>query len=640
MGKSFADELLTDVEPIDLPQEITVRFNIIERLGVNAFGDTYLLAEKDGSKRFVLKSLRQFELNTESDLLLGLEHRGLPKFEPQIKNGSSVFTLRVYTEGVSLEEYLENYPDVSEELTVHIIKELCDILEVLHSQPTPIIHRDITPSNVIIDPRDHSVTLIDFGASRKYCKESDCDTVAVATRGFAAPEQFGFAQTDARTDIYSLGIMLRYMLTGTIEQRRLISNRALEMIVTKCNALDPKNRFQSAGDLRKALLKTKSRTRRKISAAMALAACAVFAAGIAATMQMDFSRIQEPDTPMESPGETAPPDRTEYIFAAEPPAEPTPEPSPEPSPTSERPPPAMDAVASASPAEPHIPAESPSVTVTPDIIENRFIAMPPVEPTPRPSPQPSTPPEWSPLSLRPVEYTFIEPLIEKAARLMLGKEEGEPITLGELATITDINIYGGYVSNCFHGTDLDRPQYTGYGNLRSLEDLRTMTNLRSLRLQNQPLTDISPLAENQRLERIGIYNCNVSDISPLTALPRLQTIYLESTLVSDYSALSRINELRSLTILHEKGVKKITELGDISGLSVLDLSYTVLESLEGVENIPWLIHLKVSGTSVRDFSLLNDRNAFPRLTVFEISEDMVQYSHTLDRDDIEIRLFG
>ncbi|MCL1820824.1 MAG: protein kinase [Oscillospiraceae bacterium] len=289
MGKSFAGEILKTDDLATFPPDITGRFNVLELLAQNDFGETFLLSEKNGGKRFIIKSLRQSELSPESETLRGLEHKGLPRFEPQIEGDGAVFSLREYIDGLSLEEYLLEHPVADEMLAVHIIAELCDILTLLHSQPTPIIHRDIKPSNIIIDPNNHSVMLIDFGVSRKLCEESGSDTVLVATRGYAAPEQFGFAQTDTRSDIYSLGVVLRNMLTGS-ENR--ISSKALERITQKCTALDPKARFQSAVDLKKALIKAKPRKSQKVMRrlAVALTVCALFAIGFAAAQNMGFSK--------------------------------------------------------------------------------------------------------------------------------------------------------------------------------------------------------------------------------------------------------------------------------------------------------------------------------------------------------------
>jgi serine/threonine-protein kinase len=110
-----------------------------------------------------IRTSELLRLNSEAEILHGLNCKGLPKFEPSAERDNMMFTLREYIEGVSLEEYINESPTVSEDDAVRIVMELCDIVSVMHSQPTPIIHRDIKPTNVIINPDDNAVTLIDFG---------------------------------------------------------------------------------------------------------------------------------------------------------------------------------------------------------------------------------------------------------------------------------------------------------------------------------------------------------------------------------------------------------------------------------------------------------------------------------------------
>jgi serine/threonine-protein kinase len=204
MSNSFKDAFPSEEfagAGIDPPPEFSARFNLLERLASNAFGETYLLSEKDGGKRFVLK-LRpksaatgengesdESGKNSEAKLLSGLSHAGLPKFEGESENADTIFLLREYAKGEPLDAYVAEHGPLDEARAVHIALELCDILSYLHSRPTPVIHRDIKPSNIIYNPADGKVTLIDFGISRRYSKDSDTDTFYFGTKKFAPPEQ-------------------------------------------------------------------------------------------------------------------------------------------------------------------------------------------------------------------------------------------------------------------------------------------------------------------------------------------------------------------------------------------------------------------------------------------------------------------
>lgn len=124
---------------------------------------------------------------------------------------------------------------------------VCNALYTLHS--LSIIHRDIKPENVMVD-KTGRVLLIDLNASRRVSSSSR-DTVIMGTVGYASPEQLGISQSDTRTDIYSLGVMLNVMITGIHPSSKMAKGR-LGKIVRKCTSLNPNERFQSAEKLARA----------------------------------------------------------------------------------------------------------------------------------------------------------------------------------------------------------------------------------------------------------------------------------------------------------------------------------------------------------------------------------------------------
>ncbi len=125
-----------------------------------------------------------------------------------------------------------------------VILGICNALYALHS--LSIVHRDIKPENVMID-KNGRVVLIDLNASRKVSASSR-DTVIMGTVGYVSPEQLGISQSDARTDIYSLGVMLNVMITGIHPSSKMAKGR-IGKIVRKCTSLNPDERFQSAEKL-------------------------------------------------------------------------------------------------------------------------------------------------------------------------------------------------------------------------------------------------------------------------------------------------------------------------------------------------------------------------------------------------------
>ena len=267
MSNSFASDFLKTFKESDFINKISERFNVLKCIGSNDYGETFLLSEKISGNLFVYKSCRnpeQSDIN-EAALLRGLEYKGIPSFESfgdNLENPN--FSVRKYIDGVPLNEYLTESDYTDEHQAVNIIIKLCDILTFLHTQLIPIIHRDIKPSNIIINPENNEITLIDFGIARKYSENAESDTTYFGTHRFAPPEQFGFAQTDCRTDIYSLGVVMRYWLTGTTDRKIKIDNKQLERIAAKCTALAPEARFQSAEALKKALNHYKHRIKRRV----------------------------------------------------------------------------------------------------------------------------------------------------------------------------------------------------------------------------------------------------------------------------------------------------------------------------------------------------------------------------------------
>lgn len=134
---------------------------------------------------------------------------------PDVLEYKDIFLIVMdYIEGRPLSLTLQEQGAQSQEVVVAWAKQLCDVLEYLHSRKPPIIYRDMKPANIMLRP-DGRVMLIDFGTAREYKEEHVEDTICLGTVGYAAPEQFGGnGQTDARTDIFCLGRTLYHLLTG------------------------------------------------------------------------------------------------------------------------------------------------------------------------------------------------------------------------------------------------------------------------------------------------------------------------------------------------------------------------------------------------------------------------------------------
>ena len=133
---------------------------------------------------------------------------------------------------------------------VDILTQICDGLEFLHSADPPIIHRDIKASNIMVTD-DFVVKIIDYDAAKIYVTGQTKDTMMIGTQGLAAPEQYGFAQSDVRTDLYALGKLVERMLPGNVDAKR-ITDKATEM--------DPKKRYASAAQMKAHIQRIREKT--------------------------------------------------------------------------------------------------------------------------------------------------------------------------------------------------------------------------------------------------------------------------------------------------------------------------------------------------------------------------------------------
>lgn len=152
--------------------------------------------------------------------------------------------------GETIEERLSLQGPFSKDEVIHYAMELCLGLQWFHNHN--MIHRDVTPSNVIIS-EDKKAYLIDPGILRELKKDKPSDTQILGTPGYAAPEQFGFTQSDARTDIYAFGVLINQMATGKMPHEMLPSDKRLRKIVKKCTQISSKKRYANCRQIRKQL---------------------------------------------------------------------------------------------------------------------------------------------------------------------------------------------------------------------------------------------------------------------------------------------------------------------------------------------------------------------------------------------------
>ncbi|MDO5340267.1 MAG: serine/threonine-protein kinase [Eubacteriales bacterium] len=213
----------------------------------------------DGKQNIVLvQDIRNSELCVKKILdiysldvyeqLASVRIGGVPGVKECIADDGKLIVVEEYVQGRSLKQVLDEHGLINEEQAYNIAVQLADILVRLHNLEPAIVHRDIKPSNIIIEKNGH-VNLIDFNAARHVNADKNEDTRMLGTVYFAAPEQFGFGQSDERTDIYGLGATINYIMTGDKPGAGIAECRFSD-ILKKCLMVDAKDRYQSAAELR------------------------------------------------------------------------------------------------------------------------------------------------------------------------------------------------------------------------------------------------------------------------------------------------------------------------------------------------------------------------------------------------------
>ncbi len=257
MEEDLSENFLETYDEGWYPPDFLQRYEPLECFSHTEMGETLLVKEKQTGEFFAAKCYMEHSLHshtTESDLLRKLHHPHLPVYISEHSNGNMLCVVRTFIKGKPLDE-IARERHFSERQALDIAVQLCDILTYLHAQIPSIIHRDIKPQNIIMDDSG-KITLIDFGISRTYDESAQEDTLFLGTRHFAAPEQYGFSQTDRRSDIFSMGILLCWLCTGKVDVKQAvknISNRRLVKAIMKCTAFDPCDRFSNAALLKNTL---------------------------------------------------------------------------------------------------------------------------------------------------------------------------------------------------------------------------------------------------------------------------------------------------------------------------------------------------------------------------------------------------
>ena len=514
-----------------LPIEMKEHWPVYECLKENEDSATFLVKETVAGILCVLKWGRNMQaelLRNEMEILEKLADRklcGIPKAYRIFEENREVYLIREYIEGTPLAQMVLQKGGIPEMEICRISRKICRTAEQFQNPDNLMIHRDIKPENIVITPGGEAV-FIDFGTMRSYKKDGSRDTFVVGTRGTAAPEQYGYTQTDQRTDVYAIGQTMLYMVSESYEMDQLSEcniSRKMKKVIEKACSFEPDKRYTDASELSRAIEKCQKNSRKILWKKTGVAVGLIAAGYILAFL---FS------------GMTA--TKNERIAA-----------------TDQNAAEVLQTTAETQDEETEQTAEK---TQNPEQVQN-------VEQSQN----------------NPV--VFKEALIEKAVRKELNLSETDTITASMLEDVRKLRIVGKEIlededtfwGEGHHVNGKDSSFGSVRGDIKNLSDLAQMTNLEELALCNQEIEDISGLKELP-LKKLYLSKNMITDFSVLPNLIDLDILWIMENPAED---LSPVGECISISRLNIQGM----DLTDIDFLKNLKLDYLDMSNAEVKSNI-------------------------------------------------------
>lgn len=228
----------------DLEKFLKFQYNVIDIIDESA--GIYLVQDVISGRVFRKRTVT-FEEARIFDLLKQVRNPYLINVEGVYYLENEAVVIEEYVNGWTLQTLIEQHGTFSKELSEKYIRQICSAIRELHIRN--IVHRNLTPDNIIVT-MDGIIKVDNSCAIRKIDRNKIRDTVFMGTTGYAAPEQFGFSQSDCRADVYSIGVLLNIMLTGHLPVDGVYSSsKKLKSIIVKCISIDKNKRFNNVDDL-------------------------------------------------------------------------------------------------------------------------------------------------------------------------------------------------------------------------------------------------------------------------------------------------------------------------------------------------------------------------------------------------------
>lgn len=604
--EAFYDEQLCNV---CLPARIIAGYHVKACLLSGSQKEIYHLLSLDSRQPYVLKQL-PIDLKQANEaeyaLLKCLDHPGIPTAVELFEEDGFSYFIRSYAQGEPLHQLVKAYGAFNGREIADIALQLCDVLIYLHTQKPSVIHRDIKPQNVIRAP-DGTVYLIDFDISRRFDPEASQDTVFIGTSATAPPEQFGYAQTDVRSDIYALGILMIYLSTGRYDRTCVRDMPAsLAKIAEKCTQFAPRDRYVSAAKLKRALLLYKRSFGVKLIKITVLAASLAAAFLLGRLFPFEASALASTNAPIPSAAVT---DLTVHAETG-----------------------LNGAVSFVSPLiEKNIRAQLEKTAGEPimadELVQITELSIAGVS-TAMDVSAVRFDNEGAVVSGTPLQRGDIESLADLSILKNLRKLELVYQHINDISPLaslhlTILNIEGNFVSDLtpLGGMTGLKELTVGRNPISDLSPLSSLPRLRRLSAEQIEASDITPLAKIQSLEIADLFDIPCADYSPLVELPSLKSVNISDSSVSDVAVVVGNKRLTQI-IAHRCGITSLAIFKTLPDLEWLELWQNDIRDLSGVEAFQSLKHLNLNYTPVEDLTPLTKLKHLEELELRRVVADL------------------
>ena len=578
-----------------LPRALSQEYELFDCLRESPMKSSYLLRKKADDSFAVLKVAKgdaREHLRAEYEIIDHLNSAEFPQALSYFSDQQADYFLRSYVAGTPVSGYIGRNGPFSEAEAVRLVRGLCDALAILHAQKPPVIHRDIKPQNVIFTLQ-RTLALIDFDAARRFQSEQKEDTVCLGTQATAAPEQFGYQQTDQRADIYSTGILLLYLCTGSYDpkERMRVGSRKLRHVIERCTRFDPARRYHNIRGLSRNL----SRVQQSFPSVASFwrGAALGILAGVAVCAALALSGA------LSIPPIKAAPDEAALAQPAALPA-------------------AQQAVVFDSPEIERAVREqlgfdenTPLYQADLDRVRTLYLCGL------------NTKTSWDDIANYALYYSNSEiglvstladiPKLRNLRELALCNQSITDVSPLKGMRLIRLALTENRISDLtpLSSLNLLRELYIGHNPVTQIDFVKDLPLLQTIDICSTSVSDLAPLSND--MTRICLYNTPILDYSPLLRMNTLQELFITHPNQACLSIVSQLHDLTRLEI--GTGLTSIEPLLGLTNLANLVLAPTQVNSIEGIQTLKHVTYFRISAASDLDLAPLTEMESLDTVDI-------------------------